>query len=324
MSNEVANTVTEVAHAVAETAVPAQKIATTATRVLYKGVGKVRRFSPQILMGVGIAGVVTAGVLACRATLKFNDVVEDSNKDISFVKDKRSRDEYETESEFNKDLTRAYAKRAVKVTKLYTPALSVFAVSLGCVLGSHGIMNQRNVAMAAAVKAGESAFGEYRKRVAEEFGEEKEKQLRFGLVEKEVPEFNESGEQIGTKKVLDVQSNGGKSGYARVFDEHNEMWSKVPGQNQLTLSNQQNWLNDRLNARGYVFLNDVYKCLGFPATPEGQVVGWLRRDHEDSKDGEIDFGLMEIEEQGKRDFINGFERSCWLDFNVDGVIFDKI
>jgi hypothetical protein len=102
------------------------------------------------------------------------------------------------------------------------------------------------------------------------------------------------------------------------------MWSKVPGQNQMTLSNQQNWLNERLNARGYVFLNDVYKCLGFPATPAGQVTGWLRRDHEDSKDGYIDFGLMEIEEQGKRDFVNGFERSCWLDFNVDGVIFDKL
>lgn len=324
MSNEVANTVTEVAHTVAEAAVPAQKIATTATSLMFKGVGKVRRFSPQILMGVGIAGVVTAGVLACRATLKFHDIVDEANEGIAEVKGKRSRDEYETESEFNKDLTRAHINRAVKVTKLYTPALSVFAVSLGCVLGSHGIMNQRNVAMAAAVKAGESAFAEYRKRVADEFGSEKEQQLRFGLAEKEIPEFNEAGEQIGTKKVLTVTNNTGRSGYARVFDETNDMWSKVPGQNQLTLSNQQNWLNDRLNARGYVFLNDVYKCLGFPETPEGQIVGWLRRDHEDAKDGEIDLGLEAIEKQGVADFVNGFERSCWLDFNVDGVIYDKL
>jgi hypothetical protein len=184
-------------------------------------------------------------------------------------------------------------------------------------------MNQRNVAMAAAVKAGESAFAEYRKRVVDEFGEEKDKDLRFGIVEKELPVYDNDGVQTGTKKVMDVQVDS-RNEYIRCFDESNEMWSKVPGQNQMTLSNQQNWLNERLNARGYVFLNDVYKCLGFPATPAGQVTGWLRRDHEDSKDGYIDFGLMEIEEQGKRDFVNGFERSCWLDFNVDGVIFDKL
>jgi len=323
MSNEVATTVTEVANTVADVAVPAQKVANTATRLMFKGVGKVRRFSPQILMGVGVVGVVTAGVLACRATLKLSDIVEEANSDIDTVKRLRSEEEYETETDYNKALTGAYAKRALKVAKVYTPALSVFTVSLGCVLGSHGIMNQRNVAMAAAVKAGESAFAEYRKRVVDEFGEEKDKDLRFGIVEKEIPVYDNEGVQTGTKKVMDVQADG-RSEYIRCFDENNEMWSKVPGQNQMTLSNQQNWLNERLNARGYVFLNDVYKCLGFPATPAGQVVGWLRRDNEYSKDGYIDFGLMDIEEQGKRDFINGFERSCWLDFNVDGVIYDKI
>jgi uncharacterized lipoprotein NlpE involved in copper resistance len=323
MSNEVATTVTEVTNTVADVAVPAQKVANTATRLIFKGVGKVRRFSPQILMGIGVAGVVTAGVLACRATLKLHDVVDESNEDIAEVKGKRSREEYETESDFNRALTLAYTKRAVKVAKVYTPALSVFTVSLGCILGSHGIMNQRNVAMAAAVKAGESAFAEYRKRVVDEFGEEKDRDIRFGIVEKELPVYDDEGNQTGTKKVMDVQVDG-RNEYVRCFDENNEMWSKVPGQNQLTLSNQQNWLNDRLNARGYVFLNDVYKCLGFPATPAGQVTGWLRRDHEDSKDGYIDFGLMDIEEQGKRDFVNGFERSCWLDFNVDGIIFDKL
>ena len=324
MSIEAASTVTEVAATVAEAAVPTAKIATTASSLFFKSVGKVRRFSPQILMGVGVAGVVTAGVLACRATLKLNDIVEEANGDIAEVKGKRDRDEFETETDFNKALTLAYTKRAVKVTKNYVPALSVFTVSLGCILGSHGIMNQRNVAMAAAVKAGESAFAEYRKRVADEFGDEKENQLRFGLVEKEIPEFDEKGKQVGSHKTLEVENNAGYSGYARVFEKTNEMWSNVPGQNQLTLSNQQNWLNERLNARGYVFLNDVYKCLGFPATPAGQITGWLRRDHEDSKDGYIDFGLENIEKQGVADFVNGFERSCWLDFNVDGVIYDKL
>lgn len=324
MSNEVANTVNEVAETVAATAAPAQKVATTATRLFFKGVGKVRRFSPEILMVAGVAGVVTAGVLACKATLKLEDVVEKAGQDIEDVKDRRTVNEFDTETEFNKELTKAYTKRALQIAKLYTPALSVGVLSIGCLLGAHGIMSQRQVALVAAVKATESAFSDYRKRVVDEFGEEKDRDLRFGIIEKEIPEFDEDGNKIGTKTTLDVQWEDGRSQYARIFDETNELWSRVPGQNQMTLAHQQNFLNDQLNARGYLFLNDVYKSLGFPATTEGQIVGWLRRDHEDSKDGKVLLGLEEIEKQGIRDFVNGFERSCILDFNVDGVIFDKI
>lgn len=323
MSNEVAETVTEVANTVAATAVPAQKAVNTAAKLFFKGVGKVKRFSPEILMVVGVTGVITAGVLACKATLKLEDVVAKAEEEITDVKDRRSVNEFDSEVEFNKALTKVYINRSLQVTKLYTPALSVGLVGIGCLLGAHGIMSKRNVAMAAAYKAVESSFAEYRNRVVEELGEDKDKELRFGLVEKEVPVYDDEGNQTGTKKLTDVQM-GRWSSYARIFDEHNDMWSKVPGQNQFTLSNQQNWLNDRLNARGYVFLNDVYKCLGFPATPAGQVVGWLRADHKDSKDGFIDFGLFEIEEQAKRDFVNGFERSVILDFNVDGDIHQKI
>lgn len=322
--NEVANTVTDVAETVASTAVPAQKAVNTATKLLWTGVGKVKRFSPEILMVAGVAGVVTAGVLACKATLKLESVVEKAEADIEDVKHRRTEEEFATETEFNKALTKVYVSRALQVTKLYTPALSVGVLSIGCLLGAHGIMNQRNVALAAAVKATESAFGEYRKRVADEFGEDKERDLRFGIVEKEIPEFDEDGNQIGTKKTLDIEFNNGMSGYARCFEKGNDLWSHVPGQNQMTLAHQQNWANERLNARGYLFLNDVYKMLGFPDTTHGQVVGWLRRDHEDSKDGYVDFGLDAIEKQGVRDFVNGFEKACWLDFNVDGVIFDKI
>ena len=323
MSNEVAETVTEVANTVAATAVPAQKAVNTATKLFFKGVGKVKRFSPEILMAVGVAGVVTAGVLACKATLKLEDVVEKAAEEIADVKDRRSVNEFDSEVEFNKALTKVYINRTLQVGKLYTPALSVGLVGIGCLLGSHGIMNRRNFAMAAAYKAVESSFAQYRERVVDELGEDKDKELRFGLVETEVPTYGPDGEQTGTQKLTDVKMDRWSS-YARIFDEGNEMWSKIPGQNQFTLTNQMNWLNDRLNARGYVFLNDVYKCLGFPATPAGQVVGWLSSAHKDSKDGFIDFGLFEIEEQAKRDFVNGFERSVILDFNVDGDIHQKI
>lgn len=323
MSNEVANTVMEVAETVAATAAPAQKAVSTTTRLFFKGVGKVKRFSPEILMVAGVAGVITAGVLACKATLKLEAVVEKAELDIADVKDRRSVNEFDSETEFNKALVKVYVKRTYEVAKLYTPALSVGVLGLSCLLGSYGVLNQRNLASVAAYKSLESGFAAYRKRVVDELGEEKDRELRFGIVEKEIPTFDSEGKQTGTQKTTAVKIDG-HSDYARIFDEYNEIWSNVPGQNQMTLFNQRDWLNQRLRARGYVFLNDVYKSLGFPATPAGQVVGWLWKDHEDSKDGYIDFGLDAIEKQGVSDFVNGFERSCVLDFNVDGIIYDKI
>lgn len=100
--------------------------------------------------------------------------------------------------------------------------------------------------------------------------------------------------------------------YAQRFDQHNKHWGNQPLHNKMFLQAQQNYLNDVLNARGHVFLNDVHDALGIPRTPQGQVVGWL-------KDGEgdnyIDFAITEDkDEPGVFD----------LDFNVDGVIYEKI
>lgn len=318
MSVEI-ETVTEVVEVASSSVAPAAKAANLATRAFFKTVGKVRRFSPEILMVAGVGGVVTAAVLACRATLKLESVVEKAEVEIADVKDRRSVNEFDTETEYTKTLAKVYMRRSVDILKLYTPALSVGIVGISCLAGAHGIMSKRNVAMAAAVKAVESSFADYRKRVVEEFGEEKDRDLHFGLVEKEIPEFDSEGNQIGTKTQLVTEA-----GNDRCFDATNEMWSAAPGQNQMTLSNQQNWLNDRLNARGYLFLNDVYKSLGFDATPAGQVYGWLPKSHPDSNGGIVDFGLMDMTDQQKRDFLDGRDNSVWLSFNVDGIIFDKL
>lgn len=327
MSNEVANAVTETAEIVAKSAAPAQTAVNTASKLFFKGAGKVKRFSPQILLVVGVAGVTTAAVLAAKATLKLEDVIDKAEDEAAKVKEAHKLDEFENETAYTKALSKVYVTRALEVGKLYIPAVSVGVVGIGCLMGSHGIMSQRNASAIAAYKAIETGFMQYRGRVIDQLGEDKDKEFRFGLVEKEIPEFDAEGTQTGTKTVVDVQNPLGAA-YARCYDESNDNWSKIPGQNQMELSNQQNWLNDRLNARGYVFLNDVYKALGFAATPEGQVVGWLAKSHKNfdpkTMDGYIDFGLFDIENEAKRNFINGFERSCWLDFNVDGVMYNLL
>ena len=87
---------------------------------------------------------------------------------------------------------------------------------------------------------------------------------------------------------------------------------------------QQRYANDLLQIRGWVTLNDVYDMLGFPRSQAGQVVGWVYDKDNPQGDNYIDFGIYDLHKEGCRDFVNGIERSIWLDFNVDGYIFDKI
>ena len=80
--------------------------------------------------------------------------------------------------------------------------------------------------------------------------------------------------------------------------------------------------NDRLNAKGFVFLNDVYKDLGLEQIPAGQAVGWYKNNKRGG-DNFVDFGIFENPDRFN-DFMAGREGSIWLDFNVDGVIYDLI
>jgi hypothetical protein len=104
------------------------------------------------------------------------------------------------------------------------------------------------------------------------------------------------------------------SSYARVFDESNRNWERSPEYNLLFLKSQENYMNDLLQARGHVFLNDVYDGLGFKRTSAGQIVGWLANG---SGDGHIDFKMQEHQKDTNTPSVH-------LDFNIDGIIYDKI
>ena len=90
------------------------------------------------------------------------------------------------------------------------------------------------------------------------------------------------------------------------------------------LRKQQDYANDLLKSRGYLFLNEVYEMLGIQRTPAGQVVGWIYDEKNPNGDNYIDFGIYDVTDERKRAFVNGFERNILLDFNVDGVIYDMI
>lgn len=271
-----------------------------------------RKHSPAILFAAGIIGVTATVVLACRATLKLEEVLEEAKDDLEIVRSA----ERISDDERAQAITFLYIRTGARIVKLYGPAAILGAASIAAITGSHVILNRRNVALTAAYATIDKAFKRYRSRVVEELGEEKDREFQYCLADQEL---DEGDNKKVVRKRLTADS---ASGYARFFDEGSRSWNKNPGYNWMFIKCQQKFANERLQAEGFLFLNDVYEMLGLKRTHEGQVVGWLR-DDQGGTDGFIDFGINDGSNPAVRDFANGWSDAILLDFNVDGVVWDK-
>lgn len=292
---------------------------------------KLQKHSPEILVVTGVVGTVASTIMACKATTKVSTILEESKKEIDTIHevaaDENMIEQY-SEDDAKKDLTIVYAKTGVKIAKLYAPSVVLGVASIGCILTSHKIMRGRNVALAAAYTAVDKGFKEYRDRVVDRFGNEVDRELKYGLKAKKITEVEIDEETGKEKKVktnaLVVENPTGYSDYARFFDEACPAWEKNSEYNLMFLRAQQQYANDLLQSRGHLFLNEVYDMLGIPRTKAGQVVGWVYSKTNPVGDNFVDFGIYDIHRETNRDFVNGYERSILLDFNVDGNIWDLI
>ncbi len=285
-----------------------------------------KKHSPEIMVVVGVAGVVTSAVMACKATTKLEKILEEPKKDIEAIHhgydNPETLTQKYTEEERNKDLAIVYAQAGVEVAKLYGPAVLLGAVSITSILAGHNILRKRNVALAAAYTAVDKGFKEYRGRVIERFGKELDKELRYNIKAKQLEEVvvDENGEEHIETKDVTVSETDGYSQYSRFYDDGCTGWTKDPEKNLTFLRLQQNWANDKLRSQGYLFLNDVYEMLGIQKSRAGQVVGWIYDKNNPVGDNKVDFGIYDIHKPANRKFVNGYERVILLDFNVDGPI----
>lgn len=282
--------------------------------------------SPRILFGAGVIGMVGSTVLACRATLKLEDTITaiEKEKERAYqIKGHVDSPEYNGEAtysdtELRKDLSVITVRGVGSVIKLYAPSVLLGAISIAALTKSHSILQDRNLALGAAYAAIDTAFTRYRGRVIDRYGEDVDREMRY---ESETVDFidEETGKLITVERAIDSPG----SMYARFYDEQSSRnWSVDPDINLLFLRSVQNTMNDRLRARGHVFLNEVYDALGLSHTTPGAVVGW--RWKKDSGDDYIDFGIWDSTQETINDFFNGREGAILLDFNVDGIIHDKI
>ena len=289
--------------------------------LFYKATFALRKHSPEILTGVGITGVVTGTVMACVATTKLEKTMDPHRQKLDDIHENPNPDE----AEHRKEVVSEYAKTAWDLVKLYAPSVVVESASIGCLLGSHKIMRNRNAALAAAYTTVSKAFDSYKARVAEKLGDETEKQIRYGIREEEVEEeyTDKKGNVKTRKKTVKTMDSKEKSPYSRFYACGCDGWSKDVGANVITLGSKEDFLNKRLQVRGYLFLNEVYEFLGIPPIREGQYLGWFYNPNDPTLHNCVDFGIYDCHDILKCNFVNGFEDTILLDFNFDGNIVDR-
>lgn len=292
--------------------------------VASKTVMKLKKHSPEILVVAGIAGTVVSAVLACKATTKVAEILDETKGTLDTIHEGMETgaingQEYTTE-DGKKDTVVVYAQTGMKLAKLYGPAIILGTLSITSILASNNILRKRNVALGAAYAAIDKSFKEYRGRVIERFGEQVDTELKYGIKAKKFEEIEvdpETGKEKKVKKTVMVADPNLQSDYAVYFDSKSRNYETNPDYNRMFLKAQQAFANDKLQTRGHLFLNEVLDDLDLPRTPAGQIVGWTK----DGPDGYVNFHIVEVEretEDGRH------EPALLLDFNVEGNIWEKM
>lgn len=292
--------------------------------VASKTVMKLKKHSPEIIVVAGIAGTVVSAVLACKATTKVAEILDETKGTLDTIHEGMETgaingQEYTTE-DGKKDTVVVYAQTGMKLAKLYGPAIILGTLSITSILASNNILRKRNVALGAAYAAIDKSFKEYRGRVIERFGEQVDTELKYGIKAKKFEEIEvdpETGKEKKVKKTVMVADPNLQSDYAVYFDSKSRNYETNPDYNRMFLKAQQAFANDKLQTRGHLFLNEVLDDLDLPRTPAGQIVGWTK----DGPDGYVNFRIVEVEretEDGRH------EPALLLDFNVEGNIWEKM
>jgi hypothetical protein len=312
---------------------------TALNRAASMAVLHVKKASPTLLLVAGIGGVITGTVMACKATKKAEPVIDDFIHETEAIRETK-----ETNENYGKDLTMAYCRGICNIGKLYLPTIAIETVSIGCLVASHNIQSTRLAGLSAAYTAVGNAYNSLQEKLKAENPEMHEK-LVYGVEDKVITEdvVDPKGKIKSVSKTVKIANPDELvSPYARYFNCDNPNWDENPMLNLDFIMKQQKTANRMLKDRGYLFLNEVYRMLGFAITDYGQKVGWIycpnatddkhKEAHEDAWKT-VSFGIYGISMTDgsyfptnalNQQFVNGDSNVALLDFNTDGYILDLI
>lgn len=300
---------------------------------------KVKFRSPELLIGAGVVGLVGAAVVAVRRGVRWHTAAKaEIVHDLETIKKAEGSPQYTREDRV-RDYAQVIGKGVWSFTQIYGPSIAVGAASVVSVLAGTGVLKGRLAAMTSAAATAQAALERYRSRVREKLGEDADYEFAYEVSAKKAKIKHEDGTKESLVTYHLVPSSGewmAASPYSRLWDENAMEWCANRDIQFLTLRSLENHFNQELNARGVVFLNDVYKALGLPMSKDAALVGWIK-DYEKPKmaklaaelgrvpgDGAISFGVFENESPSARAYLAGDDNRVVLDFNVDGVIYDLI
>lgn len=292
------------------------------------------KHSPEILLGVSIAATLAAVGTAIYSTTKLDKTLNPIKKKLTTIRkdlhdDTKIVNREVDVNELKKELGLTYAKAALQVGKLYFPSAAFLTLAFSCNIGSHNILKNRNVALAAAYTALEKGYDSYRQRVREKVGEEAEEKLYNDVhKDKVLVKDPETGKEKYVTK--EIPHNKPDNFWNVTYAEHCRCWENDALLNYKYLMSQQGFFNEKLKRQGFLFLSDIYDALGLDVSVLGvekaraaHYFGWIY-DEKAGKDNYVSFGLTHpgtdtalprVQKQ-----IEGNFPDFYLDFNVDGDI----
>lgn len=197
--------------------------------------------SPEILIGLGVTGMISTTVMAVKATPKA----------LQMVKKK--------EEEENRELSK---KEVVQtVWKCYIPTAVTGIISISCIVGASRVNAKRNAALATAYSLSETAFSDYKEQVIETIGEKKESEVQDKVAKKKL-----ENESVVNKEVF-ITDKGNSLCYDSVSGRY--FYSDVEA-----IKKAENELNKRMMSEMYLSLNEFYYALGLRSTVLGNELGW--------------------------------------------------
>ena len=214
--------------------------------------GVISRNSPAILTGLGCAGVLTTAILTGRATLRASEILKMEAPDEQLP-----------------------AAEIVKLTwKVFIPPVLVGASSIACIIGANTINTHRNAALAALYSLSETAFREYKEKVVEEIGRNKELKVRDSIAQDRI-----TTNPVGDRTII-FTGNGEVLCYDALCDRYFKSSAEKIRQQVLEL-------NEDLRNDMWLDLNDLYYAIGLPSTKLGNQVGF-----------DIDKGYIQVDYTG--------------------------
>lgn len=300
-----------------------------ASRAFNKVGFKLQKHSPEILIVAGVVGTVTSAVLACKATTKLSEILDEARDTVDNIHnyvenpDELPEGQEYTVEDSKKDLAVTYLQTGVKIAKLYAPAIALGALSIGAIVTSNNVLRKRNAALAAAYATVDKGFKEYRSRVVDRFGTEVDHELLHNVKAKQIEEtvVDEKGKEKKVKKTVEVIDPATISPYTKIFDRNSRSWEPDNDYNKLFLRSAEAYFTNRLISTGRVFLNEVLDHLDIPITKDGQIVGWVfdKTAADPEGDNYVSFNAREAYIENP-DFPNGLEPVFILDFNCQGNV----